>query len=262
MMPNSEEGSGPREAHWFATTHWSVVLAAGGDSSLGARPALENLCSAYWYPLYAYARRKGHGPDDSQDLVQAFFDRFLELKYVRLAKRSRGRFRCFLLSSLNNFLINEWIKANREKRGGGKRVLSLDEEMAESRFTNEPSIAQSSDSFYDRIWAATLLKRALAALRVEFEQSGKASMFERLVSYSFRGKDDLPCAHLARELGMTQGAVRVAANRLHKRYVELLRADVAKTVSTPAEINEELRYLVAVVRDGHVTLGNIDGEKL
>jgi RNA polymerase sigma-70 factor (ECF subfamily) len=186
----------------------------------------------------------------------------LEQKYIRLADPRRGRFRSFLLSSLKNFLINEWTKANREKRGGGRPVVSLDEQMAESRFDAEPATGQPPDSLFDRGWAATLLDRALAALRAEFEQAGKLAVFERLKAYVLGQKDALPYAEMARELGMTEGATRVAVHRLSKRFGELLRAEVAQTVSTPAEVNEELRYLVSVLRDAAENPGNEAGQKL
>jgi RNA polymerase sigma-70 factor (ECF subfamily) len=246
----------------FATTHWSVVRQAGQSDSPQASQALEALARAYWYPLYAYVRRNGHSPHDAQDLTQAFFARLLERKYLQLADRNQGRFRTFLLSSLKNFLINEWKKENCERRGGGQRVISLDEEMAESRFVAEPAIAEASDSLYDRGWAAILLDRAMTALRAEFEQAGKRELFERLKVFVWGEKNAQPHAAMAEQLGMTEGAVRVAVHRLRQRYGELLRNEVAQTVSTPAEVNEELRYLVAVIRDGLENSGNVSLEKL
>lgn len=234
-------------------------MRAGRGESAEAHAALEGLCRAYWYPLYAYVRRHGHGIEDAQDLTQDFFARLLERNYLRLADRNRGRFRTFLLTSLKNFLINEWTKANREKRGGGQPLLSLDEAMAESRYDAEPAAGQTPDSVYDRGWAATLLDRALAALRAEFEQSGKLAHFDRLKGYILGERQSPPYAELAVALGMTEGAVRVALHRLSKRYGELLRAEVGQTVSTPAEVNEELRYLVAVIRDNHGVVGNNAG---
>jgi RNA polymerase sigma-70 factor (ECF subfamily) len=246
----------------FTTTHWSVVLKAGGTESPEATEALEALCRSYWYPLYAYVRRKGNSPHDAQDLTQEFFARLLERRYLRLADRTQGRFRTFLLSSLKNFLINDWKKGNREKRGGGQKVLSLDEETAESRFAAEPATAQPPDSLYDRGWAAILLDRTLAALRAEFEQSGKLDLFERLKVFVWGEKNALSYAAMATQLGMTEGAVKVAVHRLRQRYGELLRAEVAQTVSTPAEVKEELRYLVSVIRDGLANSGNVGGEML
>jgi RNA polymerase sigma factor (sigma-70 family) len=245
----------------FTTTHWSVVREAGGAGSPQATEALEKLCGSYWYPLYAYVRRKGHSPQDAEDLTQEFFARLLEQKSLRLADRNQGRFRTFLLTSLKHFLINEWIKGNREKRGGGRPVVSLDEEMAESRFASEPAIAQAPDSLYDRGWAAVLLDRAMAALRTEFEQSGKLDLFERLKVFVWGEKNALSYAAMSGQLAMTEGAVKVAVHRLRQRYGELLRAELAQTVATPGEINEELRYLVSVIRDSLANSGNV-GDKM
>ena len=234
----------------FSTTHWSVVLEAGRGDSPEAAQALERLCAAYWYPLYAYIRRQGHGPDDAQDLVQEFFARFLEKGYLRYADRNRGRFRSFLLTSLKNFLINDWLKENREKRGGRRQILSLDEVMAESRLAGEPATEQPPDALYDRRWAAVLLERAMARLREEFEKSGKRELFDRLKGFVWGEKSGLSFAVMAEELGMTEGAVKVAVHRLRQRYGEVLRREIAQTVATPAEVDEELRYLVSIIRNG------------
>ena len=255
-----QEQSGTRST--FSTTHWSVVLEAGRGDSPEAAQALERLCGAYWYPLYAYVRRQGHAPPDAQDLVQDFFAHFLEHNYLRLADRTRGRFRTFLLTSLQHFLINEWRKTNRQRRGGSQRILSLDEEMAESRFAGEPAIEQPPDTLYDRGWAAILLERALAALRAEFAQSGKEGLFERLKVFVWGEKNALSYAAMAEQLGMTEGAVKVAVHRLRQRYGELLRAEVAPTVTTAAEVNEELRYLVSVIRNELATSSNLAIEKV
>jgi RNA polymerase sigma factor (sigma-70 family) len=241
----------------FCTTHWSIVLEAGREHSPEAAQALERLCGAYWYPLYAYVRRQGHGPDDAQDLVQEFFARLLERHYLRLADRNRGRFRTFLLTSLQHFLINEWRRTSRERRGGNQRLLSLDEEMAESRFAGEPAIAQPPDDLYDRGWAAILLERALSALRAEFEQSSKLDLFERLKVFVWGEKNALSYAAMAAQLGLSEGAVKVAVHRLRQRYGELLRAEIAQTVATPAEVEEELRYLASVIRGGLIISGNL-----
>jgi RNA polymerase sigma-70 factor (ECF subfamily) len=246
----------------FATTHWSLVLAAGGAESPATSQALERLCAAYWYPLYAYVRRQGRSQEDAQDLTQEFFRRLLAHNYLRFADRNRGRFRSFLLTSLKHFLINEWAKANSEKRGGGQRTLSLDEVIAESRFAAEPAVSQPPDALFDRGWADVLMERAMAALRAEFEESGKLPTFERFEVYAFGQKSALPYLEMARELGMTEGTVRVAMHRLRQRYGDLLRAEVAQTVATPAEVNEELRYLVSVIRDRPAISGNVAAEKL
>lgn len=229
---------------------------AGGDSSPVARRALEQLCHAYWYPLYAYVRRQGHNVEDAQDLTQEFFARLLEHKYLRLADRNRGRFRTFLLTSLQHFLINDWKKTNRDRRGGGQIVLSLDEEMAESRLAAEPALEQPPDALYDRGWAAVLMDRALTALRTEFEQAGKADLFDRLKVFVWGEKNALSYAAMAQQLGMTEGAVKVAVHRLRQRYGDLLRAEVAQTVTTAVEVEEELRHLASVIRAGLAFPGN------
>lgn len=246
----------------FNTTHWSVVLEAGQEDSPQAAEALEWLCRTYWYPLYAYVRRQGQGPEDTQDRVQEFFARFLERNYLRLADPNRGRFRSFLLTSLRHFLTNEWIKASREKRGGRRTILSWDEASAESRFAAEPRIEQTPDALYDRRWAATLLERALAALQAEFDQSGRQDLFDRLKIFVWGEKNAISYAAMAEQLGMSEGAVKVAVHRLRQRYGELLRVEVARTVATPAEIDEELRYLVSVIRSGLATSGNLAAEML
>ncbi len=234
----------------FTTTHWSAVVAAGGGDSPQASAALEGLCRKYWYPLYAYVRRQGHGPQDAQDLVQEFFARFLEKKYLRHADPRRGRFRTFLLTSLKNFLINDWVKANRDKRGGSREIISLDEAAAESRLAGEPATEQPPDALYDRGWAAILLERAMGALEEEFKQTGKGDSFQRLKGFVWGENSGLSCAAMGEQLGMTEGAVKVAVHRLRQRYGQLLREEIAQTVATPAEVEGELRYLVTIIRSG------------
>lgn len=246
----------------FATTHWTVVLEAGRANSPAAAQALERLCSAYWYPLYAYIRRKGHTCHDAQDLVQDFFGRLLERNYFRLADRNRGRFRTFLLTSLQHFLTNEWQKANRAKRGGNHQFLSMDEEAAEVRFAGELAIQQPPDSLYDRGWAAILIERALVALRVEFEQSGKQELFERLKPFVWGEKSVLSYSAMAEQLKTTEGAIKVAIHRLRQRFGELLRCEIAQTVATPEDLEEELRYLSSVIRGESTISGNLAAEKL
>ncbi|MCL4788512.1 MAG: RNA polymerase sigma factor [Verrucomicrobia bacterium] len=261
-MPSSEDTSVAQNARLFATTHWSVVQQAGHGDSAQSMQALETLCRSYWYPLYAYVRRQGRSPHDAEDLTQEFFARLLARDYIQLADRNQGLFRTFLLTSLKHFLINDWKKGNREKRGGGQKVLSLDEELAETRFLAEPSSEQPPDTLYDRGWAAVLLDRAFKALRAEFEHAGKLDLFERLKVFVWGEKNALSYAEMAGQLGMTEGAVKVAVHRMRQRYGELLRAEVAQTVSTPTEVNDELRYLVSVLRDRLANSGNVPSEKL
>jgi len=217
-------------------------------SSPPAEEALQHLCRTYWYPLYAYVRRQGNNPDDAQDLTQDFFARFLEKNYLRRADRERGRFRTFLLTSMKHFLINEWAKANREKRGRGQTIISLDKPATESRYASEPGHNESPDTLFDKRWATTLLEQTLAKLEREFVRTDKPKLFETLKAAVWGEKEDGSYAEMAGRLGMTEGALKVAVHRFRQRYGELLRAEVANTVATPAEIDDELRYLISALR--------------
>jgi RNA polymerase sigma-70 factor (ECF subfamily) len=227
----------------FATTHWTVVLAAGKRHTPQSDGALEELCRTYWFPLYAYVRRRGHTKEDAEDSVQAFFARFLAKNYLEGLSAERGRFRAFLLASLKHFLINEWKKAQRLKRGGGEAPLSLDWETADTKFqvaaTNEPS----PDKVFDREWALALLAKVIECLQRECEADGKAKLFEQLKIFLTAGKDGTAQAEVAKALGMEEGAVRVAIHRLRKRYRELLRAEIAQTLADAADVDEEMRAL-------------------
>ncbi|HWN95164.1 MAG TPA: RNA polymerase sigma factor [Methylomirabilota bacterium] len=246
----SDPGSEPatHSLHQFATTHWSAVLLAGEAASAETQQALEDLCRAYWYPLYAYVRRQGHSPDDAQDLTQEFFARLLEHKYVRLADRQRGRFRTFLLSSLKNFLINEWEKSRTAKRGGADATFSLDEQDAEGRYLAEPVDGLTPERIYEKRWAVTLLEKVLARLRDKYMADGKAPLFDALKPYVWGETLTDGYDEIGARLGMSAGALRIAMHRLRESYRELLRDEVARTVASPAEIDEELRQLVAALR--------------
>jgi len=227
----------------FATTHWTVVLAAGQRHTPQADNALEELCRTYWFPLYAYVRRRGHSKADAEDLVQAFFARFLAKNYLEGLSEERGRFRAFLLAALKNFLINDWKKSQRQKRGGGEVNLSLDWETADTKFqvaaTNEPS----PDRAFDREWAVALLAKVIERLQTECVAEGKGKMFEQLKVFLAAGKGETAHAEVARQLGLEEGAVRVATHRLRKRYRVLLRDIIAHTLADPALVDEELRAL-------------------
>jgi RNA polymerase sigma-70 factor (ECF subfamily) len=235
------------DAGVFATTHWSVVLAAGHSSVAGAQEALESLCRTYWYPLYVYVRRQGQSPHDAQDLTQEFFARLLEKKYLRLADPDRGKFRAFLLKSLKHFLVNEWEKARTQKRGGGQCVIPLDADMAESRYAAEPALALTLDQVYEKRWAVTLIEAVLARLRESYAGAGRGPVFETLKGFIWGEQATLSYSELASQLGLNEGAVKVAVHRLRSRYRELLRAEIAKTVATPGEVDEELQHLIAVL---------------
>jgi RNA polymerase sigma factor (sigma-70 family) len=231
----------------FATTHWSVVLAAGQSADAQASEALEKLCRTYWYPLYAYVRRRGHGPEDAQDLTQEFFALFLRKEYFRLADPARGRFRTFLLHALEHFLVNEWKRAQSAKRGGGSTPLWLEAEAAEERYTGERAVTLTPERAYEKQWAATLLEQVLAALKQEYAEAGNGRVFAALADLLW-GKDGaVSFAEIGARLDMTEGAARGAMHRLRMRYRERLRREVAQTVAEPGAVDEELRYLIAVV---------------
>jgi RNA polymerase sigma factor (sigma-70 family) len=233
----------PASGDIFATTHWTVVLAAGRRSTPQADHALEELCRTYWYPLYAYVRRQGHSKEDAEDLTQGFFARFLERNYLEGVHSEKGRFRAFLLAALKHFLANEYDRATCQKRGGGEAPLSLDWQDADTRYQVDPADQLSPDKLYDRAWAMTLLEQVIARLREECAAEGKAKVFEELKPFLMAGKSDIPYAQAAASLGWNEGAARVAVHRLRKRYRELLRQTIAQTLSDPAQIEEELRAL-------------------
>jgi RNA polymerase sigma-70 factor (ECF subfamily) len=231
----------------FVTTHWSVVLAARDESSPDSAAALEALCRAYWYPLYALVRRQGHTPCDAQDLTQEFFARLLAKDYLSSAAREKGRFRTFLRVALKRFLANEWDRVRRLKRGGGQAPRSLDTAMAEDRYQAEPGGGLPPDCLYERRWAMTLLEQTLSRLRAEHTAAGKAAEFERLKGVLMAERGAIQYGALAAALGLSEGAARVAVHRLRKRFRELFRAAVADTVSGPGEVESELRYLVGML---------------
>jgi RNA polymerase sigma-70 factor (ECF subfamily) len=248
-MPGSDSGSQsiPEGAREFRTTHWSVVLGAADSAAPGAAEALEKLCRAYWYPLYAYVRREGYGPDDAQDLTQGFFARFLEKNYLAQVNREKGRFRSFLLASLRHFLADERDRAQALKRGGGQIFISRDAEEAEQRYQQEPADKSSPESIYERRWALTVLDRAQAKLKAEFTADGKSDLYEALKIFLSGEKPEQTHAQLAARLGKSTDAVRCAVQRLRQRYGELIRAEVSDTVSSAGQIDEEIRYLLQVI---------------
>lgn len=241
--PSSE----PVAGDIFATTRWTVVLHAGRKSSPQSDRALGELCQTYWYPLYAYVRRQGKTKEDAEDLVQAFFARFLEKNYLEGLSAELGKFRAFLLASLKHFLANEWDKSQRQKRGGGAAHLSLDWQSADERYHLDPPDPSSPDRVFDREWALALLERVITRLRDECAKDDKAALFEQTKGYLMVGEKLIPYAEAARSLGLEEGAVRVAVHRLRRRYRELLRDEIAQTLSDPAQVSEELRSLQAAL---------------
>ena len=235
-------------ARVFATTHWSVVLTAGQGEAAPAHRALETLCSTYWYPIYVYVRRKGHGPDDAQDLTQEFFTQLISRDYLRSADREKGKFRTFLLAVLEHFLAREWNRAHRQKRGGQFTFLSLDQQSPEERYKLEPADNDTPERKFLRQWARTVLKETMKALERECATTSKTALFHEVRGLLAGEKDDTGYGPIGHRLQMAEGTVRVAVHRLRQRYGELLREEIAHTVNTPEEIDEEMRYLLSALR--------------
>ena len=231
----------------FTTTHWSVVLRAGHGDLPQAAEALDFLCQSYWYPLYAYIRRNGHSPHDAQDLTQEFFARLLERNYLQLADESRGRFRTFLLTSLKRFLINDWRKVHRDKRGGGRKPISLDAEDTEARFQVEPVDNRTPDKAFDRQWSVLVLSRVLDRLEAELLAEKKGPLFNELKTFLLSGDGDGTYAEIAGRLGMTVGNLKVTVHRLRRRYRELLRHEISMTVEAPEVIDKEIQELISAL---------------
>jgi RNA polymerase sigma factor (sigma-70 family) len=232
------------EKRHFATTRWSVVLAAGNHQRDDAQEALTRLCETYWYPLYAYVRRRVESVYEAQDLTQEFFARVLEKDYVAAADPDRGRFRAFLLTAFKHFLSKERDKARAQKRGGGRAPLSLDFASGESRYVAGPAETLTPDQLYDRQWTIALLDRVMRRLEEEMRKSGKAYWFERLKEFiAGGGSEDATYAKTAESLGTTEAAAKMATHRMRKRYRELLRHEIAETVEHVADIEDEIRGL-------------------
>jgi RNA polymerase sigma factor (sigma-70 family) len=230
----------------FATTRWSMVVAAGAGEDTGGRAALESLCTSYWYPLYAFERRGGTPAEDARDMVQGFFAELLEKDYLRQADRERGRFRTFLLAAFRHFASKEREKARALKRGGGRKALPLDFEDGESRYLREPADERTPETVYERRWALTLLDESVDRLRTEHDVAGRSDLFEALRP-TLGGEAGEPYAALGARLGMSEGAVKVAVHRLRKRYKEVLRSLIAETVAEPADVDDEIRHLLEVL---------------
>jgi RNA polymerase sigma-70 factor (ECF subfamily) len=226
----------------FPTTSWSLVLAAGDPERADCREAIASLCATYWYPLYAFTRRRGCGAAEAQDLVQEFFVRFLARHYFDRADRDKGNFRTFLLTCLKCFLADEKDRDNAQKRGGGVAPLPFEISTAESLYTREPSHSETPERIYERRWARALLDRVYSRLRDEFVRHGRLDHFNHLKTH-LMGSGDAPYAELAAKLGVTEGALKTGIHRLRKRYRDLLREEVAATVAGPELVDAELRFL-------------------
>ncbi|MHC1766451.1 MAG: RNA polymerase sigma factor [Verrucomicrobiia bacterium] len=235
----------------FTTTHWSVVLAAGDATLPGAVEALEELCGAYWYPLYAYVRRRGYVPEDAQDLTQEFFQRLLTSDWIARAEQTKGRFRTFLLCGLKNFLANEWQKSGRLKRGARQALVALDGLEAEERYRIEPVESASADKLFERRWALTLLEKVLRQLKAEQAGSDAGERFAALRPVLLGEPTEEGYAALAARFAVAESTVKSWVHRLRGRYRDLLRQAVAETVADPAEVPDELRFLARVLGGNH-----------
>jgi RNA polymerase sigma-70 factor (ECF subfamily) len=230
----------------FPTTRWTLIAAAGNIDEHGNRQALESLCEAYWYPLYAYVRRRGDSPEQAQDHTQAFFLRILEHGYFDRADREKGRFRSFLLCAFKAHLCDASDQAHAMKRGGGIRTLPFELPNGEQLYSREPVTGETPERIYERRWALTLLDRVMAHLREEFIRHGRLDHFNK-IKFALLGETSVPYAALARELDTNEAALKVGIHRLRKRYRELLRAEVADVVLHPADVDSELRYLISAL---------------
>lgn len=231
----------------FATTSWTQVLAAREGASTESRQALEGLCRVYWYPLYAFVRRQGHDAEDSRDLTQAYFAEMLEKGYLEDYDPERGRFRVFLAASMRHFLSKQRERARAWKRGGRAEVISLDAGEVEGRYRLEPQDRLTPEQIFERRWALTVLERALGRLRREQEDSDRGREFQVLEGYLTGDKSRASYREVAAELGTSEGAVKMAIHRLRQRFGQLLRSEIADTVASPAEVDDEVRYLLGVV---------------
>jgi RNA polymerase sigma-70 factor (ECF subfamily) len=230
----------------FNTTRWSLIVAAQRSESPLARQALGELYKTYWYPLYAYIRRRGHSADAAQDLTQEFFTHLLEPDGLASVNPDRGRFRCYLLAACQHFLANEYDRARARKRGGGQSILSLDFGEADARYQREPAHEATAERLFERRWALALLDAVLIRLRAEYQAAGKLAVFDALQMY-LTGDGDRPYAETAKTAGMTEGAVKVAVHRLRNRYRMLLRDEIGQTLDDPSTIDDEIRALFAAL---------------
>ena len=248
-MTSSQNGrhTSERPEPLFVATRWSVVLAAGHGDTTRAHDALAHLCNGYWYPLYAYARRRGCSPHDAQDLTQEFFARLLGGNWVAKADRERGRFRTFLLTAMKHFMANEWKKAQAQKRGGGQAHVSLNDDSAENRYQLEPADNTTPERLFEKGWAVTLLETVLSRLEEDYRKEGNAEWMEAMRPALATDRGLLDYAELAKKLDMTETAARMAVHRLRQRYRQLIRAEVASTVASSEETEAEMRHLFRVL---------------
>jgi RNA polymerase sigma-70 factor (ECF subfamily) len=245
-MPKQPFTSGPSDAAGFAATRWTLVLAAArGNVTPRAAEAMAELCRVYWYPLYAYVRRRGHDTHEAEDLTQEFFLRLLAKNYLTGIDREKGKFRAFLLAAFKHFLANEWDRSQAKKRGGGKTPLPISAADAENRYRLEPWHDLTPEKLFERRWALTVLDNVLVRLQLALAFEGKQSVFDRLKPFLTGGREPGGYTSAAAELGMTEGAVKTAVHRLRRRYRQLLRDEIAQTVAGPEEIDDEIQHLLS-----------------
>jgi RNA polymerase sigma-70 factor (ECF subfamily) len=247
MPPMSAQTSASEEPRIFPQTRWSLVLAARRKDAPESAAALESLCGAYWYPLYAYVRRCGQSPHDAQDLTQEFFYRLIEKRWLDSADREKGKLRNFLIEALKNFMNKEWRRASAQRRGGRKSQVPFDTEFAETRYVADPSSHLAADETFDKEWALTLLDLTMNRLRAEFAATGKASDFEALKECLVAAHGEIDYAAMASRLGLSEGAARVAVHRLRKRFREVYRQEISRTLDDGVDLDSEVRHLAAAL---------------
>jgi RNA polymerase sigma-70 factor (ECF subfamily) len=245
MSPPEQPSELPGRPGVFATTHWSVVVQAGDSQSTQAAAAMERLCRTYWYPLYVFVRRKGHSHEDASDLTQAYFAKFLEKRFLKSVDADLGKFRTFLLTSMTHFLANEWDKTQAQKRGGGQRVISLDDVSAEERYRLEPTEGTTPESLFDRRWAHTVIGVVLDRLASETEET----RFEVLKPFLLEDKGAVSYEEAASRLGVSVPAITSSIHRMRSRFGALLVEEVSNTVGNPEAVEPEIRHLLAALSD-------------
>jgi len=245
MNPHESEGpEHPRDPAAFRTTLWSVILMAGHEGPARADQALETLCRTYWFPLYTFVRRRGYPPHEAQDLTQEFFYHLLHKRFLDHIDRRKGRFRSFLLASLNNFLANEWDRSQRQKRGGGAVCLSLDDAAAEEKYLLEPADELTPDKAFERRWAQAVLDRVIDRMRDEATATGNLARFESLSAFVLNDPAVESYSQVASQLGLSVSAITSAIHRMRARFRQLFRQEIANTVASVEEVDDEIRYLV------------------
>ncbi len=248
LMPENPDSPlpSPTSVGQFDHTQWSQVLRAADPAAKGFEPALQNLCQTYWYPLYAFVRRSGHSPQDAEDLTQAFFARLLDKNYLATADREKGRFRTFLIVALKRFLANEWERQHAIKRGGFSSFVEIDQEHAETRYGDELANHDQPDALLEKQWAITLIGQVMGCLQVEYSESNRSELFGFLRASITRDDSAMGYAAIADRLQTSEAAIKMAAMRMRERYQILLREEIARTVSSPDEIDDEIRHLFSV----------------